>query len=278
MIWSMQTRPRTGRWRPADPHVGAVAGVTRQPVGVPDGHQAERRRPLGDPGVAVGDARAGVDVLDEGQPATHGHGRDQPQVGGATRRRVEAVGRDAAAHEVEAGRGSQDRGRRVGEVAHLRVEPGRCCQRQGVPEGRLLGVVGGVLRLVAGREVRPDAGEGDATLALEVARRGEQVVPLRPRRTPAGEPGVDLDLHARSEPGAGQRRRARSSSATEYAVTSMSAATAAARSSPGVVSQHSTRPVSPLARTASASSTVATPSHAAPPSRAAREASASPWP
>ena len=42
------------------------------------------------------------------------------------------------------------------------------------------------------------------------------------------------------------------SSATEYAVTSMSAATAAARSSPGAVSQHSTRPESPLARTASA--------------------------
>ena len=58
----------------------------------------------------------------------------------------------------------------------------------------------------------------------------------------------------------------------------MSAAIAAAWSSPGTVSQHSSRPVSPAARRASASSMVATPIQSAPASRAARATSTMPWP
>jgi hypothetical protein len=69
-----------------------------------------------------------------------------------------------------------------------------------------------------------------------------------------------------------------SSSATEYAVTSTPSSMAAPQSSPGTVSQQSTRPSSPDLRSASASSMVATPSHSAPPSRAARADSAMPWP
>ena len=48
--------------------------------------------------------------------------------------------------------------------------------------------------------------------------------------------------------------------------------------SPGTPSQHSTRPVSPSVRRASASSMVATPSQSAPAWRAARAEGSSPWP
>ena len=69
-----------------------------------------------------------------------------------------------------------------------------------------------------------------------------------------------------------------SSSATEYAVTSTSRASAWAYSSPGTASQHSSRPSSPASRRATASSSVATPIHSAPASRAARADSSIPWP
>ena len=58
----------------------------------------------------------------------------------------------------------------------------------------------------------------------------------------------------------------------------MSASTSGAKSAPGAASQHSTRPVSPDARRASASAPVATPSQSAPAARAARATGTMPCP
>jgi len=68
------------------------------------------------------------------------------------------------------------------------------------------------------------------------------------------------------------------SAPSDEAVMSTSATMGSAYVSPGTVSQQSTRPVSPAARRAIASSTVATPSHSAPPRRAAAAASTMPCP
>ena len=172
--------------------------------------------------------RAGGDRLDHRQRGPGGHRRHQAEVGRDARRGVQAVRRDAAPDQVEPRGGAQDRGRGVGEVPHLGPQPGGLGDGEGLAEGLLLGVVGGVLGLVAAREVRPDPGDPPVPGPLAGARRRRPARPSRPRGAAAGQPGVDLELQPRRTAGGARPGAISSSSAREYAVTSTSAAIAAA--------------------------------------------------
>ena len=79
-------------------------------------------------------------------------------------------------------------------MPHLRLDADRVDDLQGVHERLLLGVVGGVVRLVAAREVRPDAGHPQGTDLLGVGRRLHERGPLVRGGTATAEPGVDLEL------------------------------------------------------------------------------------
>ncbi len=193
----MQTRPRTGHLASADQDLGPVAGVARHPVAVPHRDQSHAGRPVGVPGVAVGDAVAGRDVLGQRQPRPRRHRRQQSEVGGVPGRRVEAVRRDAAADQVEPGARPQDRGGGVGQVAHLRPQPGRLGDGECVTEGAFLRVVRGVVGLVAAGEVGPDAGDGPVPALLTGAGLADHGRPVGGGGAAAGEAGVDLEL----EPG-----------------------------------------------------------------------------
>ena len=85
--------------------------------------------------------------------AEHSHGGSQAEVPGVTGCGVKAVRRQPAAHHVVASRRSKQRGRGVGEVPHLGPQPNSLGDGERRFEGRLLGVVGGVVRLVAAGEV-----------------------------------------------------------------------------------------------------------------------------
>ena len=124
--WSMQTRPRIGRRLPP---TATSRGVARVRAG-----RRRRTRPapgrrvvgvLGDPGVAVGDRVAGVELASPcaSRVRTVIAGT-RPRSGVLPGRRVEAVDRDAAADRVEAGARPQQRGRGVGEVPDLGLQAG----------------------------------------------------------------------------------------------------------------------------------------------------------
>ena len=133
----MQTRPRTGRRSPP------TATSRRSPPapGTPSAYPAGRGRAcaLGGPGVAVGDAVAGGERLDQREPARSViAGRSPGRCRRSTRRRVEAVGREPARGPGRSGARAQEGGRGVGEVAQPRAAgpplgPGerlpepRCC-------------------------------------------------------------------------------------------------------------------------------------------------------
>ena len=180
-----------------------VAAVTGHAVAVPGGHETHGRRLVGDPVVAVRDALARRDRLGERERRGHRHRGAQVGVVGGVGRGVEAERRQPDAHQVEPAAGAQDRGGGVGEVTYLGSQAGLLGDPESLVEALLLEVVGGVLRLLAAREVRPDAGDPGPAGALVLGRAGDQARPVVEGRATAGEPGVDLELHARL----GTRRR-----------------------------------------------------------------------
>ena len=181
--WSMQTRPRIGRrLPPTRPRRRCRRGAGRRRRS-PTGTRPTWSSCVGGPGVAVGDRRRPAAIcLTRASRARTVIAGTRPRSGGVAGRRVEAVDRDAAADQVEAGARAQERGRRVGEVPHLGPQPGSLGERERLAEGRLLRVVGGVVGLVAAGEVGPDAGDRPAARAPR--RRGP------PRPAPAQSSAV----------------------------------------------------------------------------------------
>ena len=97
-----------------------------------------------------------------------------------------------------------------------------------------------VVRRVGVREVRPDGDDLRGAVGLGLGGGVEQVGPVGGLHAVAGEPGVDLEV----QPGGAPGLRAPASTAARWAREatdrSMSAATAAAKSSSGTCSQDST--------------------------------------
>ena len=148
--------------RVVDPHRRGVAGGARDAVAVPGRHEADGGVAVGDPGVAVGDAVAGGDRLAHRQPGAHGHRRAQAEPRGA--RRAPGRGRTTRCRTGPGRSAPTGAGRAAAELARWRTSgssPAAAASVERLAEGRLLGVVGGVVGLVAGGEVRPDAGDRD---------------------------------------------------------------------------------------------------------------------
>ena len=200
----MQIRPRIRPPPAGDLDLGAVAADPRQPVAVPDRHQAERgrrgrrsrcgrRRRRRPPRRRLTIARLARAVI---------AGRS-PRSGvspGAGSRPYDAMPTRT--------RSSRQLGRRIAaaELARWRtsgVEPG-ARRSSASSNSRLLRVVGRVVRLVAAGEVRPDAGDHDPALSSSPGPRlGEQDVPVVERGATSAQPGVDLELDPRAPAGRG---------------------------------------------------------------------------
>ena len=89
-------------------------------------------------------------------------------------------------------------------MPHLELlQPGAGGQVEGVLERRLLCIVGRIVGLVAGGEVRPDARDRPALVVQALLGASHDAFPVREGGTSAVEAGVDLELHAGSSAGAG---------------------------------------------------------------------------
>ena len=162
----------------ADQHLGAVAGVARHAVAVPHRHDGDRRRRGRRARCGRRRRPAPASIrLTMARSAAADIAGTSPRSGvrpGAGSRPYDAMPqRTRSKREL----GPQDRGGGVGEVARPRgaARP-RSATSSASPEGGLLRVVGGVVRLVGAGEVRPDAGDGPVAALL--AGRG----PRRRRR------------------------------------------------------------------------------------------------
>jgi hypothetical protein len=72
-------------------------------------------------------------------------------------------------------------------VTHLGAQAGSLGDPESLVEALLLEVVGGVLRLLAAREVRPDAGDPGPAGALVLGRTGDQAPPVVEVAGPIGD-------------------------------------------------------------------------------------------
>ena len=120
-IWSIETRPTTGNRRPQISTPAWADELPRDPVGVPDGEDAQMGGTVGDVRAGVADRRAGLDrrrVHDRcGQTGravqVHGPGR------------IDADQSRPDADHVEVGRRVGHRPRRGREMGERRTEPRR---------------------------------------------------------------------------------------------------------------------------------------------------------
>ncbi len=179
-------------------HGSARGGDARDPVGVAERHEHERRRPGGAVIQPVGDAVPGLDALDGDDVGLERHGGDQTEIAaGAVVERRDAVDRDAESHHVEAGgRQADPRGAR-GQVllhgsrarllghAHRIVEAG---ERGVVVLGRGVG------------QVRPQRVQGQLARGVGGDGRAHEVRPQLGGGAVAAEPGVGLEVHAGPDP------------------------------------------------------------------------------
>ena len=168
------------------------------------------------------------------------------------------------AHEVEVGLGDGQEGRGVGDMPHLGLHARLLRVREHLVEQVELRGDGGVPGLVGAGEVRPEAGHLDLALGLGGEGGGDELGPVGGLAAVAAEAGVGLELDTSGPPAA--RAAAPTSRSAHSPLTDMSrsASMPSRQGSPGVHSQHISRPRIPAARRARASWGVAVPSHCAP--------------
>ena len=234
----MQTRPATVVRRPSTSRGPTLVAARGMPSAYPAGMRPDDGVGVGHVGVAVADALARGQALDESEARAHGHRGTQAEVVVDLGHRRQAVHRDARAHEVGVGRGVHEGRRAVGQVAQLGAAAGPLGDGDGLEEALLLGEDRRVLRArrrgrSAARCRRPARRPRPRAVATWRTRSSQAA----PKAPPRPSPVSTLRCTRAVRPSARAAAAISSSTQGAEADRSMSRRTAPAKSAPGTESQ-----------------------------------------
>ena len=185
--------PTSGKRRPPTSSVGVVGQRAAHAVAVPDRHGGEHRLLPRHEATPVAGALAGRAGLDLGDVAGELQRGLEVARGGILLERVEAVDRDARAHEVEV---AVDVAQQRGGVRGVQDQARVALAQRGSPCGEALELLAEevVAELVGGGEVGHRGHQLDARLRGGRLRHARGL--LRVTRPQPSHPGVELDVHA----------------------------------------------------------------------------------